>query len=185
MRTQYFSRRKPQMTKTEIDYVRNLSKESSCIIEFGSGLSTLIWEQHFEQVISVETRRDWYLKISKLLKKEKSLYLFSPPESIAFGERGEELWNTRIPSDYGTVGEFSQYFKTAQRLIGSAPPGTTFFVDGNLRHEISMWIIETRRDVSLLLHDVTPEREYLNAWRLSPRLNLQIKQIDSLAHISK
>jgi hypothetical protein len=173
------------MSKNEIDYVRNLSKSSNCIIEFGSGLSTLIWEQNFGHVISVETRRDWYLKISKSLKKTNTTYIFSPPESIAFGENGDELWNTRSPSDYGTVPEFSRYFQTAKRLIESAPPTTTFFVDGNLRKEISMWILENRSDVNVLLHDVIAEREYLNEWRLSPELNLKITQIDSLVHLFK
>jgi hypothetical protein len=173
------------MTKNEISYIRDLSKNSSCIIEFGSGFSTLIWEKHFERVISVETRRDWYLKISKMLKSKNSIYIFSPPENIAFGENGNELWNTRTPTDYGTTSEFLRYFETAKRLIETAPSSAIVFVDGNLRQEISMWTLENRSDLKLLLHDVIPQREYLNSWRLLPELNLKIIQIDSLAHLSK
>jgi len=177
--------RAPQMTKNEIAYIQNLGEHHPHLVEFGSGISTLVWEQYFQKVSSIETRLHWYLKIRKSLKKPTTEYLFCPPESCAFGTNGDELWNKRNPSDYGRMEEFSGYYKLGGKLVSDAEEKAIYFVDGNLRREICEFILNKRNKPLILLHDVIPEREYLNGWT---RENSQIEilaQIDSLLVLTK
>lgn len=178
-------KQKPQMSPKEIEYICNLSKKYEHLVEFGSGASTLIWEKKFRQVTSVETRLNWYLKIQKKIEKSETRYLFCPPESRAYSRDAKELWNTRIPSDYGTVDEFDGYFKMAKELVESAQDHTIFFVDGNLREEISKLILHQEKNFLILLHDVLPERAYLNDWVLDADQIEETELIDSLLVIRK
>jgi hypothetical protein len=175
---------RPQMSDIEIDYVVNLAKIYGHIVEFGSGRSTVIWEKHFTKVTSLENRLEWYRKIDAMLNSGKTDYLFCAPESMAFDNYGNELWNSRNPTDYGTLDEFKAYFNLAKKIIDDAQEDTVFFVDGNLRSEISNYILNSRKNPTVLLHDVIPEREYLNDWRFETSKNLNLVQIDSLTVIT-
>ena len=177
--------KRPQMSDLEIDFVIKLSEQFGHILEFGSGRSTVIWEKHFSKVTSIENRLEWYRRIETLLNSEKTNYLFCPPESTAFDQHGNELWNTRNPTDYGTLGEFKEYFNLAKKCVDQAQEDTIFFVDGNLRKEISEYILNSRKNAMVLLHDVIPEREYLNDWRLETSKNFNLVQIDSLTVINR
>jgi hypothetical protein len=175
---------RPQMSDLEIEFVVNLAKSYGHILEFGSGRSTVIWEKHFSKVTSLENRLEWYRKIEALLNSRKTEYLFCAPESIAFDNYGNELWNTRNPTDYGTLDEFKAYFNLAKKIVDDAQEDAVFFVDGNLRKEISEYILNSRINAIVLLHDVIPEREYLNNWRFETSKNLNLVQIESLAVIT-
>ena len=49
-----------------------------CILEIGSGFSTLWWEnQNIETIISLETNKNWYKKILSKLKTNKAKIIFS------------------------------------------------------------------------------------------------------------
>jgi 16S rRNA A1518/A1519 N6-dimethyltransferase RsmA/KsgA/DIM1 with predicted DNA glycosylase/AP lyase activity len=82
------------MTRKEIKFVSDLSKEYDQIIEIGSGMSTLIWAKTFKSVIAIESRLEWYRKIDKILNQRSVAnvnLLFAPPESCAFNNKGGEL----------------------------------------------------------------------------------------------
>jgi hypothetical protein len=91
----------------------------------------------------------------------KCQLIFCPPESIAFSHEGEEVWNARVSSDYGLLNEFSLYFETAKKLLASEGKRVVF-IDGHLRRDLSQLALEYGHLV--LLHDVVPERDYLNDW---------------------
>jgi hypothetical protein len=155
------------MTCAEIRYVASQSEKFETILEFGAGRSTLIWAKHFRYVISVECRLGWYLDVQTWLarKKFKNVKMvFSPPESCAFGTDGSEVWNCRNPSDYGQKNEFAQYIRIAEELITSLPRPSVIFVDANMRSEILEIALRSGIKHHVLVHDVIPERRYLNTW---------------------
>lgn len=175
-------RKMPQMTKNEIKFILDQSKNFKTILEFGSGRSTLIWANHFQNVISVETRLNWFSKISKIINAKKLnnvRMVFSPPESCAFSENGSENWNMRVPSDYGKQEEFSQYLKTAKTLIRELPEPSLIFIDANMRSEILDIALGAEIQHYVLVHDVVPERRYLNQWENDPAYNI-LENVDSL-----
>lgn len=180
-----FKASRPQMTNREIEYIRSKSRDYTHLIEFGSGVSTLLWEKSFSKVTSVETRILWYEKIKPQLQNPATEYLFCPPESRAFGTNGQELWNHRVPSDYGTTEEFSGYIKLAKQIIETIDEKGIFFVDGNTRKEICELILGNDKNFLVMLHDVIPERDYLNNWTKNDDGIEIVIQIDSLLVLTK
>jgi hypothetical protein len=172
------------MTKHEIVYVKNLASERTHIIEFGSGLSTLEWAGSFANVTSVETRSEWFHKIRSITeRKYRNVELiFSPPESCAYGEKGEELWNSRTPSDYGLSSEFLGYIETSKSLINRYLHPCVIFIDANVRTEILEIALNSGIRHEILVHDVIPEREYLNTW-ITKHKEIIVGRIDSLVHL--
>jgi hypothetical protein len=159
--------RKPQMTRKEIKFIVNLGKEYEQIVEIGSGMSTLIWAKAFKSVIAIESRIQWYRKINKVLIKKsvKNVnLLFAAPESCAFSKKGEELWNSRVPTDYGTVKEFELYFDTTQTVLDQLSTPAVILIDGHIREQIAMYCKVLSLDHALLLHDFSNDRTYLNEW---------------------
>lgn len=175
------------MSHREIRYIQNLSWDIEDLVEFGSGYSTGYWVKTFKHVTSIETRIEWFKKMETLLNKEKNLDLiFCPPESCAFGFKGEELWNTRNPSDYGTVAEFRKYLSLASEIIESRLKPNVIFIDANVRPEIIEIAINAKLTHEILVHDVIPERAYLNHWieQLKEKFVI-IDSIDGLVHIRR
>lgn len=177
---------KPQMTDPEIDYVTALADEYDCILEFGSGLSTLIWAKHFQHVVSVESRRSWHATIAAELGKKNisnaKLHLLEP-DTCAFGPNGEEKWVTRNPSDYGARWEFTDYLKNASRILSNSAQPCVLFVDGQVRAELIEIAIEFGWSGPILLHDVEPSRDYLNAQILSHPALTQEYRVNRLVHL--
>ena len=137
------------MTSKEIKFVSNLSKEYNQIIEIGCGMSTFIWAKTFKSVIAIEGRLQWYRKIDRILKKRSLAnvnLLFAPPESCAFGKKGEELWNCRIPTDYGTIKEFELYFNTVRNVLDELNCPAVIFIDGHIREDIGIYCKELALD---------------------------------------
>lgn len=155
------------MTRKEIKFVSNLSKEYDQIIEIGSGVSTIIWAKTFKSVIAIESRLQWYRKIDNILNQRSIAnvnLLFAPPESCAFSKKGQELWNCRLPTDYGTIKEFELYFNTVQKVLDELTKPAVIFIDGHVREDIGIYCKELALDHALLLHDYSDDRDYLNEW---------------------
>ena len=146
----------------------------------------MLWSRHFSHVISVESRFSWFHTVQQWLVSEGATnvqLVFAPPESSAFDTLGREIWNSRVPSDYGNLTEFTEYFRLGCELI-DAHPGSLVFVDGHLRKEVAQFALAKNPDKPVLLHDVTPEREYLNSWIWSaPYVAKQLA--DSLYAVSR
>jgi len=179
-----FTRNKPQMTVQEIYYVKQLSKNHGHIIEFGSGLSTIEWAKSFDKVTSIETRIEWFKKIRGLaLKNYNNIQvIFAPPESCAYGDNGEELWNFRDPSDCGLKNEFQGCLVKAKNIIENQTEPCVIFIDANVRTEILMLALDSELKHNILIHDVIPERDYLNPWINELNKNI-VHRIDSLIHV--
>ena len=62
-----------------IDYLKNYAANNpdSKVFEYGSGSSTLFFEDNYKEVYSIEYDEDWYQTIKKDLKKT-NLYLVKP-----------------------------------------------------------------------------------------------------------
>jgi hypothetical protein len=180
------AKRKPQMSEFEIKYVQSFAPNFDQIIEFGSGISTLKWAEKFSNVISIETRAEWFNKIRLItMAKHKNVRMvFSPPDSSAYNEEGEEQWVIRVPSDYGLEHEFAGYLRTAQRIIESQTVPCVIFIDANMRSEILEIAINSEISHEILVHDVIPERDYLNLWKIKYAENI-VNQIDSLVHVKQ
>ena len=75
--------RTPYTNLKLISFVKNYSKDKTnlCIFEFGSGSSTLFFEDHFDQVFSVEHDKEWFEIISTNIKKA-NVYLV-PPKKVS------------------------------------------------------------------------------------------------------
>jgi hypothetical protein len=118
---------------------------------------------------------------TKKLKNVKMI--FSPPESCAFSTDGRELWNYRNPSDYGRKNEFSQYLVIAENLIASLREPSVIFVDANMRTEILEIALKSELKHHVLVHDVIPERSYLNSWEEDENYKV-LMSIDTLRLVS-
>jgi hypothetical protein len=119
-----------------------------------------------------------------MAKHKNVRMVFSPPDSSAYNEEGEEQWVIRVPSDYGLEHEFAGYLRTAQRIIESQTVPCVIFIDANMRSEILEIAINSEISHEILVHDVIPERDYLNLWKIKYAENI-VNQIDSLVHVKQ
>lgn len=64
----------PLLTYSFMDFIESHDVSDFTLIEFGSGNSTLYFENKFKNIISFETNKEWYEKIkSRLIKTEYHL----------------------------------------------------------------------------------------------------------------
>ncbi|MGA2094005.1 MAG: hypothetical protein ABSH16_11475, partial [Sedimentisphaerales bacterium] len=155
----------------------------------GSGYSTIWCSQFVGKVVSVEARKKWFDEI-KLCAEQNGinnieLHLF-PPEPCAYYEDGSEKWtnrNTLEASDYGLTEEFTGYLKGIERLLDSNHFDVVL-VDGHVRKQVVELLIAKNYRGIVLLHDVTPERNYLNGPILSLEGVKIVNQAESLAQLS-
>jgi hypothetical protein len=174
------------MSSDEINYVVSQSNKFRTLLEFGSGRSTLLWAKNYENVISVECRLNWYWDVRNWLARKnlKNVrMIFSPAESCAFSRDGIELWNNRTPSDYGSKQEFIQYLRVAEEEIEALSEPSIIFIDANMRSEILDIALRNKIKHQVLIHDVTPDREYLNLWVHSKAYKITLS-VDSLRVVS-
>jgi|688.fasta_scaffold2643397_1 hypothetical protein len=109
--------------------------------------------------------------------------IFSPPEARAYGRGAEELWNNRLPTDYGTIEEFETYFHTISELLSQLTCPSVIFIDGHIREHIGMFSLNLDLDHALLLHDFSDDRDYLNKWVSDNCIILNV--VDHLIHLKK
>lgn len=175
-----------QMTPREREFVADIIRDKS-FLELGSGYSTLWFSRFAARIVSVETREKWFLRIQGLINRNKLTnveLILLPPEPCAYDDRGNEKWKNRNGlSDYGRVEEFTGYLQGIQSLLKR----TNFdvvLVDGNIRHSVVELLCKECRSARILLHDVLPERDYLN----NPILGMVevriVNQIDTLVELS-
>jgi hypothetical protein len=81
------------------------------------------------------------------------------------------------------VAEFSRHLKLATSIIADASPNSVFFVDGQLREQLGKAILAKSNFGILAVHDVTPDRNYLNAWLNDKDLGFPVQYVGSLAII--
>jgi len=178
-----------QMSKRERMYVANSIRGKSNFLEIGSGYSTLWFSQFVCHIISVESRKEWFDKINELLKYHKisTVQLFHfPPEEFAYNDDGSEKWsnrNTSEGSDYGTAEEFSGYLRDIEELV-STNRFDVILVDGNVREEIIRMLHQKKYAGILLLHDVEPQRDYLNKKILTMDGVKIVKKVDTLVELA-
>ncbi len=175
-----------QMTPREREYVADIIHGRN-FLEIGSGYSTLWFSRCAARIVSVETREKWFLRINRLINRNKLTnveLILLPPEPCAYDDRGNEKWKNRNGlSDYGKVEEFTGYLQGIQSLLKSKRFDVVL-VDGNIRHAVVELLCKEQRSARILLHDVLPERDYLN----NPILGLVsvkvVHQIDTLVELS-
>lgn len=177
-----------QMSPRERVYAASLL-DSKSFLEIGSGYSTLWFSQFARRIVSVETRKKWYENILKLINQNNvtnvELLLF-PPEPCAYDENGQETWNNRNNaqgSDYGTEEEFSGYLLGIERLLTNADFDVVL-VDGNVRELVIKLLRDRKFQGVILLHDVLPERDYLNKTILTMEGMKLVRQVESLVEFA-
>ena len=79
-----------QMQPDEPDYIYGLIPDEGTLVEWGCGGSTVYFLDHLKPgqiLISIEHNRQWYDKISELIKNhpniEQHVFLFIPPDGIS------------------------------------------------------------------------------------------------------
>jgi len=174
----------PMMSHLEMKYILSLSVDKSHIIEFGAGNSTLFWSKTYSKVTSVEHNLVWFNKIKKRIahKTTNTQLLFVSPESVAFSENGVLHAHLRSPTDYGTPAEFSRYLEISEKLIMSQKTPCVILIDGPVRHELLLTALSNNINHEILMHDVNPDRAYLNPWLLELNDHI-VNIIDSLVHL--
>jgi hypothetical protein len=181
-----------QMLPAEIEYLEKLlTLKNKLYLEIGSGYSTLYFRGFVKKMISVETRKDWFDVIDRELRcvnADNVELVCVPPEKCAFDETGREKCVSRVTpsgniSDYGEKPEYSTYLARIAELLDSHN-FDVILVDGQVRKEVIEIIIEKGFAGELLLHDVTPEREYLNQNILSMDGLRMVAVIESLVHLA-
>jgi hypothetical protein len=172
-----------QMTSSEKEFLKSLLQASKSYLEIGSGYSTIWSSQFVENLHSVECRSVWYNKIKQYLDNENitnaSIFL-QTPEPCAFDSDGSETWSNQTSrGDYGTLNEFKSYYSFIINLVRNNNYDI-ILVDGNIRVEIVFFLVSYGYSGKILVHDVVPERHYLNS-KLFTMVNLKtIKSVDGL-----
>lgn len=177
-----------QMTRAERERIRDILSKCRSFLEIGTGFSTLYFSQYVPELVSVETRARWFLDVQEMLHANGvtnvRLNLF-PPEPCAYDPSGREKWNNRDTpegSDYGAPQEFQGYLDGVRSLLESGDYDAVL-VDGNCRKEIVEMLVSLRYAGVILLHDVLPERAYLNDPILSlPGVRI-LSRVDSLVEL--
>jgi hypothetical protein len=177
-----------QMTQKERDFLSGILKTANCYLETGSGFSTIWASQFVPKIVSVEARSQWYQKINDLMQKAEisnvDYYLFEP-ESCAYYSDGTEKWVKRDApegSDYGKTEEFSGHLKCIDGLLNKYNFDVVL-VDGPVRKQVIELLIAHKFKGRVLLHDVVPERDYLNLEIFALNEVKLVKQTESLAEI--
>jgi hypothetical protein len=178
-----------QMSADEAAYLSSLITAKS-YLEIGMGYSTLYFSCKAKTMVSVESRRPWYSAIRQLLHFHGITNVtarFLPPEKCAFDSQGNEVWVTRIHasgaiSDYGQQTEFESYLTGVSSILAQQI-FDVILVDGQVRQEVVAMLIKQGFRGEILLHDVTPDRDYLNIPILSLHGIKKITQVDSLVHL--
>jgi hypothetical protein len=176
-----------QMSKRERIHVAN-SIIGKNFLEIGSGYSTLWFSQFAYHIVSVETRKEWLENIQGLLNDcdiNNVMLSYMPPEASAYDEQGVEKWNNRKTgkSDYGTAEEFSGYLQGIEKLV-SNNEFHVILVDGNVREEIVRMLQHKKYMGKILLHDVEPQRDYLNDKILTmDGINI-VNKVDTLVELT-
>jgi len=106
------------------------------------------------------------IKLKKYLDSENitnvSIFL-QTPEPCAFDSNGSETWsNQTLRSDYGTLNEFLTYYIFIINLVQNNNYNIILVV-GNIRVEIVKFLVYYGYSGKILVHDVIPERHYLNS----------------------
>ena len=183
-----FCAKKMQMCTEEQQLLYAVLKGKKRYLEIGSGFST-IWSSRFvREVVSVEARKPWYEKLKEYLQKyginNVQLNLF-PPEPCAYYEDGKEKWNNRHTpegSDYGTAEEFEGYLKRIEQLLDRYDFDVVL-VDGHVRQQVVEMLVKKNFKGAVLLHDVMPERDYMNRSILELEGVEVVKQAKTLAEL--
>ena len=81
----------PLLTYSFIDYFESHDFSDYHIVEFGSGNSTLYFEDKVKSLTTFETDFDWYLKMKDSLTKTK--YIYAEPRQLTNGEFDLDLNN--------------------------------------------------------------------------------------------
>lgn len=177
-----------QMSPMERKYIEKVVMCKD-FLELGSGYSTLWFSQYAFRIVSVETRREWFQTIRNLLDRHRitnvELHLLEP-ESCAYYANGREKWNNRETpdgSDYGTSEEFTGYLRGVENLLDTNGFDVVL-VDGNIRDKIIECMRDRNYSTRVLLHDVMPEREYLNNRILTMDGIRIVNKVDTLVELT-
>ncbi len=178
-----------QMLPEERRLLQKVLQNKNSYLEIGSGYSTIWCSRFVPRVVSVEPRKPWFDEIKLYLGKfgisNVELYFF-PPESCAYYEDGREAWcnrNTPEGNDYGRAEEFIAYLRGIERLLDSNHFDVVL-VDGHVRKQVIEMLIRKKYDGIVLLHDVTPERDYMNRPILALDGVKIVNQAESIVELS-
>jgi hypothetical protein len=179
---------KMQMSVKERKFLADVLKGANSYLEIGSGFSTIWSSQFVPKIVSVEARKKWYWNIKNLMQKleiNNVEYHLLEPESCAYYEDGIEKWVKRDSpegSDYGKTEEFTGQLKGVDELLNSHSFDVVL-VDGQVRKQTIELLIAHKFKGRVLLHDVTPERDYMNReiWALD-EVKI-VNQAESLAEL--
>jgi predicted SAM-dependent methyltransferase len=179
---------KMQMSVKERKFLADVLKNANSYLEIGSGFSTIWSSQFVPKIVSVEARKKWYWNVKNLMQKleiNNVEYHLLEPEDCAYYEDGIEKWVKRDSpegSDYGKTEEFTGQLKGIDELL-NRHSFDVVLVDGQVRKQTIELLIAHKFEGRVLLHDVTPERDYMNRpiWALD-EVKI-VNQAESLAEI--
>jgi hypothetical protein len=68
----------PWFTYPANDFIKQLDLRDVSVFEYGSGYSTLFWAKRCKRIVSVETDKEWFEELSRLVPLNVELILSSP-----------------------------------------------------------------------------------------------------------
>lgn len=176
---------KIEMKPAEKEYVQAMISGKNSFLEIGSGSSTIWFSQFVNRMVSVETEKIWYDRITYLLAQNNinNVQLeYFPPESSAYTPEGKESRVSNGRRDYGRSEEYKSYLEKIENLIENE-----FFdvilVDGKVRPQIVELLAKKNYKGLVLLHDFREDRIEMNKPIYSMDNIEIINQIESLAVI--
>ncbi len=113
----------PLLTWPFVDFLESLDTAPFSMLEFGSGQSTLYFQQRFARVISIETNPEWHRKLEPAIDRAKTSYLLMDEAAVIAG-----AWRG-ASADFALIDCACNRLAVARQLL--APPSPPFIVLDN------------------------------------------------------
>jgi hypothetical protein len=106
----------PLLTWPFVDFLESLDTSELSMLEFGSGQSTLYFQQRFRKLTSIETNPQWHQRLAASIDQSKTTYLLMDEAAVIAGAwRGAD-------ADFALIDCACNRFAVARQLIALPVP---------------------------------------------------------------
>lgn len=149
----------PWMSDIEIETIKKYLKSNFCMLEYGSGGSTLLFPNFVNEYYSIEHNKEWFEKVKLQCDKKVNINYVgmdsvTPPDKRVKVQSWKDLKDSSRAKDYHSYIRYPKKFNTKFDAV---------LVDGRARPECVEFITDYLKDDGyLFMHDYWPEcrKEY-------------------------
>lgn len=135
----------PWMSREEIEHIISTLNIQDCMLEYGSGGSTLLFSKYVTEYYSIEHVQEWYSKVVQELQSKPNVYYYHVPADKP----------RTIPTKYE---EFKTYIEKPSDFNCKF---TKVLIDGRARQACAKFILPyLAEDALVFIHDFFQRPQY-------------------------